>query len=51
MQNFTPIGATVGEISLSIYVIYNRTEKQTATNISFHTNVWWVTNIATHTDK
>ena len=36
MQNFTPIGATVAEISVT------RQRKNTATNIPFHTNTWQV---------
>jgi len=39
MQNFTPIGATVAEISVT------GQRKKTATNIAFHTNVWRVTRI------
>jgi len=41
MQNFTPIGATVADIC-------NQTERKTATNIPFHTNVWRVISTAAH---
>jgi len=36
MQNFTPIGATDAEISVTA------DREKTAANIAFHTNVWRV---------